>query len=91
MASSPFSSESNSIRNSPDPATLESFTENKLGLRYGDEHWRDKAGGAPHPDQPIHPQSEDPGPGNGPGYFQGTYQVWLFIEIYKFNYDSTKI
>jgi len=77
MGSSPFSSESNSIRNSPDPIATE-IAENKhghghgldLGLRFGTgDDWRDKGHVMPHPE--TQPQQ-----GGGPGpFFPSTFQV----------------
>lgn len=75
IGSSPFSSESSSIRNSPDVS--ESFTEAKigtaidLGLRFGeDHHWRDLA----HQGQILDPMSNNGQSGN---FFQGNIQsIW---------------
>ena len=78
IGSSPFSSESNSIRNSPDVS--ESFADNKigsaidLGLRFGpkEDHWREMVQGQG--------QNLEQMPSNGQGgnFFQGNIQVCLF-------------
>lgn len=74
MGSSPFSEESNSIRNSPKAEAVDPKLpqEIDMGLRFGpnEEVWHDKT-------QKIGPPAE-PTAASGPGpYFPGPLQVWL--------------
>ena len=75
IGSSPFSSESSSIRNSPDVS--ESFSDTKighpmdLGLRFGtqEDHWRELAQGQ---GQVLEQMASN---GQGGNFFQGNMQV----------------
>ncbi|XP_033759815.1 uncharacterized protein LOC117341990 [Pecten maximus] len=80
LASSPFSSESNSMRNSPDPpvdidgkSASHGF---EMGLRFGpnEEHSRREKGGQPIPHPEAPPTQEQGGPGP---FFPSTFQsIW---------------
>ncbi|XP_021373588.1 protein SMG7-like isoform X2 [Mizuhopecten yessoensis] len=82
LASSPFSSESNSMRNSPDPP-VDTYMENKpgshgfeMGLRFGptEDHSRREKGGQPMPHPEVQPAQEQGGPGP---FFPSTFQsIW---------------
>lgn len=80
LASSPFSSESNSIRNSPDPSMdtdgKSSSHGFEMGLRFGpnDDHNRREKGGQPMPHPEAPPTQEQGGPGP---FFPSTFQsIW---------------
>ncbi|XP_060079068.1 nonsense-mediated mRNA decay factor SMG7-like [Ylistrum balloti] len=80
LASSPFSSESNSMRNSPDPALdMESKSAShgfEMGLRFGpnEDHNRREKMGQPIPHPEVPPPQEQGGPGP---FFPSTFQsIW---------------